>query len=64
MEVLMMSLLPGNLFKMSFCNTFPSVGLFQVICDFCKCHEGDTQPVGLTMEFLRIHIMALVLPRH
>lgn len=25
---------------MSFCNTFPSVGLFQVICDFYKCHEG------------------------
>ena len=60
MEVLMMSLLPGNTFMMSFCKTFPSVGLFQVICDFCKCHERDTRAV----EFLRIHIMALVLPWH
>lgn len=39
----MMSLLPRNKFTMSLSDKFPSLGLFQVICDFCKCQGGDIE---------------------
>lgn len=54
MEELMMSLLPGSKFMMSFCDKFPLVGLIQVICDCCKCQIGE-KPGCFPVEFFDSH---------